>query len=711
MGVGIYIWVLLISLFHDVLGEFESGGLKLDLIGEVADYGDFYGKNEINIFTFLYYKSNDLYKNTVIVYSLDKKKNKYEISYMFEFEHQGFCEGMIVTDWTMDSRVDALLYLRDEKGIYIVGLAQSAPIDEVEFSIAWTSRDLIGPYLQHENGNIQLAPEESRHNSNIHPLLCDINGDGRVDMITQGHDGTRVVWINDGKVFIPYAWDDVPNVRFVKYDLGMLQDEDQNENVGGNTDNVQLLNITVPHSNGFVDINGDCRPDLLFTVGTDNVHMIEIWLSDVEVGENVVVTNYRQIEKLQLPVHPGQLIFADFNGDGSIDIGIPSCIPDEGSKNCISSSFNIMFNHQQPLCNNLWKDSTVKCRKPTELCTKTPFEISKYQVVKFDNSEVSGANDFVYMNNSNFGNILRLAYGDFDLDGYPDLAFIASNVTSPEPSIVVYKNMLFDKDSRFVLVKSIPIENSKYDYRLSFFDVFEDGDLNVILFGLPNEEQLGNNIFVKANEDESPKDGENCEEKKDKKEYDMSKYDIKYLPFESYKWNVKEFGLFLKASSIGPLSHIHFQDDINFETNIHGPVFVITVSDIYGEKAPRQAIQRPLSGYLPLQLPYVIFGLGNTNNYVEEFYLGMPSASHDYKDMWISIIPNCFVIAVTFPLDIPSKWNLKLSINPSKKFMPILFTNLACLGIIGLFIIVFHAKEKREDSEQEKGFKQKFIAH
>lgn len=26
--------------------------------------------------------------------------------------------------------------------------------------------------------------------------------------------------------------------------------------------------------------------------------------------------------------------------------------------------------------------------------------------------------------------------------------------------------------------------------------------------------------------------------------------------------------------------------------------------------------------------------------------------------------------------------------------MPILFTNLACLGIIGLFIIVFHAKEK-----------------
>ena len=30
------------------------------------------------------------------------------------------------------------------------------------------------------------------------------------------------------------------------------------------------------------------------------------------------------------------------------------------------------------------------------------------------------------------------------------------------------------------------------------------------------------------------------------------------------------------------------------------------------------------SGYNALQLPYAFIGLGRTNNYVENFYLGMP---------------------------------------------------------------------------------------
>merc|ERR1719214_367145 len=81
--------------------------------------------------------------------------------------------------------------------------------------------------------------------------------------------------------------------------------------------------------------------------------------------------------------------------------------------------------------------------------------------------------------------------------------------------------------------------------------------------------------------------------------------------------------------------------------NYPGPSFKITVTDVNGHKKPRQASMLSQSAYHPLLLPSVYFGLGRTNNYVEEFYLGMPIPNQD-AHMWVSIIPNTAVVAIPF---------------------------------------------------------------
>ena len=37
----------------------------------------------------------------------------------------------------------------------------------------------------------------------------------------------------------------------------------------------------------------------------------------------------------------------------------------------------------------------------------------------------------------------------------------------------------------------------------------------------------------------------------------------------------------------------------------------------------KQGVQLAQSGYLSLQTPYVMFGLGRTSNYIEQFFMGV----------------------------------------------------------------------------------------
>lgn len=141
-----------------------------------------------------------------------------------------------------------------------------------------------------------------------------------------------------------------------------------------------------------------------------------------------------------------------------------------------------------------------------------------------------------------------------------------------------------------------------------------------------------------------------------------------------------------------------------FGTNLPGPKvsYLTTTQDGH----PRQGIatQLPQSGYYSLYLPYTIFGLGRTPNFVDELIVSVLNETHS----WPQIIPNSQMVIIPNPIDDPSKWNAKLFVTPSR----LILQSAAALAGTCLFILVIigvlYFKERQEDRIEKRMEAHKF---
>lgn len=104
------------------------------------------------------------------------------------------------------------------------------------------------------------------------------------------------------------------------------------------------------HSNTFIDLNGDCLPDLFITCDTATP-TYEIWINEKEHG-------YRLARLLSGIAGAGLVSFADVDADGTIDLIFPVC-----TKEC---GIRVVYNQQMPLCD---VQSALPCRYKSALCT------------------------------------------------------------------------------------------------------------------------------------------------------------------------------------------------------------------------------------------------------------------------------------------------------------------------------------------------------
>lgn len=107
------------------------------------------------------------------------------------------------------------------------------------------------------------------------------------------------------------------------------------------------------------------------------------------------------------------------------------------------------------------------------------------------------------------------------------------------------------------------------------------------------------------------------------------------------------------------------------------------------------------SAHFSLQLPYTVFGLGQSPNFVDVLTVAYPSntsAEHpSVHHQWTQIIPNSQMVIIPYPPDQPSRWVNKLFVTPGRQ---VLLTFIALAGtcvFISLIIAAFHWLEKRED--------------
>ncbi|KAK1939444.1 putative T-cell immunomodulatory protein-like protein precursor [Babesia divergens] len=650
-------WVILALAISKVGTGYEIKQLShiFRYKGRITDFGDYDGNGQLSVLT--YYFKDDV--STIYVFPVSSTSVEQEP--LATLEIPGRVVGAVGVDINMDSALDVLVILKTTTDKYHLMVLYQEKITG-RLSMGWDSEKAVNMNAIDEEKLSALNVKRNRvmnrddyKFTSIYPMVLDINGDGLVDFLCQTEDKKLFVWTNCGTTFLPFLLEDVPACTFEGHFVG---------------------HIPSPHSSAFVDIDGDCRADLVLLVEHGKKRYLQIWQADAD-GHQMKYT--RNPEKdIQLPQHHGQVSFADINGDGTIDIAVPYCTEVDTNGNCTSgSNIAITFNKQKPFCSYIWNNpNSDQCRKATELCSRSDFDFGTIHSAPPENIVLPPNMRF----DGNMDNPITLSLGDLNNDGYPDLIALAVDGTNAKPVVMVYKNLL-PRDSSATEVRTfdnyVQISTEwagNCQLRVAALDLFEDGITEVGIFA--SNEDTPNNSAAQF-------------------------YTIMNVSIGLFmKAMVKGLAEGEKPSSISILSTGH---------NVHGPTFKITVIDVYGTKSPRCSTIRAQSAYSPLLPPYSMFGLGKTNNYIEEFYLGMPSRSSSYSNMWISIIPNCSVIAVPYRLFYPNEWAVKLSLSPSKEIYKILITTLVCLASLGIIILGFDIKERREDSEQEKGFRQKFI--
>ncbi|KAL8273428.1 hypothetical protein Esti_002673 [Eimeria stiedai] len=603
--------------------------------------------------------------------------------------------------------------------------------------------------------------------SGVHPLVGDLTFDHFPDLLVQTpstrSEGSRrggskqrleakeqkvfrFFWVNlasEGKEgFAPRKWSAATDLFEIGEHVDSPQQRTQQEEA----------QITNPHSSAVVDIDGDCRADLLLMVRLPSSSSIsvEIWLSRFD---GKAAKWKRHSESLALPQGSGQFVLADFDANGTIDLLVPTCERNEEGVCVKGDSLTLLPNAQPPLCGSFWwtHRTAEKCRRPFELCEPNDDFAVAHHGSKEATASLLDPDPTIHF----FGDSAKpptLAVGDVDGDGFADIALVAVKEGGVRAARI-YRNVASDNSARrrFQLVAEFVATaegETLLCNRVAFFDFREKA--NIIKFQFATFCLLLHgalHICLYA-----------CCEVGQPKTASVSP--DPFATLRAYTRPVESAGdsRFFKATSLNgacpysfcirrtllPLSDTQKHSSNNSVTSVSGDArgkqqeqqkknsfslqmvpdlpppygaaavgatFKLTVTDLNGTKTPRIGAQMSQSAHAPLGLPFELFGLGQTNNYVEEFFVGLPLAQLVAHSMWVSLIPNSQVIVMPYPLEKPKSWQLELSVHPSRSFANILITTVICLLLVALIIFILDRKEKAEDSEQQRGFRSHFIVN
>ena len=98
-----------------------------------------------------------------------------------------------------------------------------------------------------------------------------------------------------------------------------------------------------------------------------------------------------------------------------------------------------------------------------------------------------------------------------------------------------------------------------------------------------------------------------------------------------------------------------------------------------------------------------MYGLGRTNNYIENFFVGFPSSKGTkHFTYWSGMIPNSQIIVFPYSQDNPASWLIELLINPSESGGYVIAALVVTLIVLGVSIGYLHWKEKKFDEAEKK---------
>ncbi|XP_039619057.1 T-cell immunomodulatory protein [Polypterus senegalus] len=400
--------------------------------------------------------------------------------------------------------------------------------------------------------------------------------------------------------------------------------------------------MRVPQSHAFIDLDKDFTTDLFLTTTTSSSAYFETW-----TNKNGNFSQYIKIKSPASVKNTGQSAFADFDGDGIQDHLLPVCMDD----NCMQSAIYLSKSGREewiPILTNFNSKDTLWGFVPL-----TP------------------ASDFLPLLP------ITLHIGDYNLDGFPDALVILKNLSGSnhQQQAFLLENVPCNNASCMSIGRMFRVfwelsdlSQIKDAVVATFFDIYEDGILDLLILsngGAKNE-----------------------------------------LAIHAVKNNFEADAYFVKVIVLSGLCFNGCPGKVTpFGVNQPGPYVMYTSVDANGYLKNASAGQLSQSAHFALQLPYTVFGLGRSANFLDHLYVGIPRPLRETaprQQEWTAIIPNSQLIVIPFPPNNPHNWSAKLYLTPSNIVM---LTAIALIGVcvfILVIIAILHWQEKKADDREKR---------
>uniref|UniRef100_A0A1I7UJ46 T-cell immunomodulatory protein n=1 Tax=Caenorhabditis tropicalis TaxID=1561998 RepID=A0A1I7UJ46_9PELO len=264
--------------------------------------------------------------------------------------------------------------------------------------------------------------------------------------------------------------------------------------------------------------------------------------------------------------------------------------------------------------------------------------------------------------------------GQFSLDSFPDIVATVAPAKAPTQSVIkLIKNneckncekngtRRFDTSGRadFVQPKNISLGHVKM---VTFFDLLEDGNLDILVeYTFNSQTRLG---FI----------------------YSPDKGDTTFLKVQVFTGVCSDKRCNPKSNEIG--SSISWT----------GACASFSMTDGWGGSTQSVACQVPALTMRQFHLPFLLYGLGRSPNFVDELNVAIPKYSdrkEDWKHSLKQIVPNSRIIVLP-PSEQYAHWTSRLYVTPSQ----LIVQSLAVIALVCcmlLMVVVFlHYREKKED--------------
>lgn len=260
--------------------------------------------------------------------------------------------------------------------------------------------------------------------------------------------------------------------------------------------------------------------------------------------------------------------------------------------------------------------------------------------------------------------------GDVNLDNRPDIITVASSnktkTTGFQPLLLLGSSCRSDCNGSSVTVQPSwelfgGVQNVT---SASFFDIGEDGVLDVLLV---------------------QEDG---------------------VRLHAYKQSIMEVHAFLKVLVLSGYCFAHCKSGIEpYGSVLPGAVATFSTTDRTGHKEKSVAVVHMGA---TLQLPFIVFGLGDTPNFIEDLTVGMDGGRGPVYHQWSSLVPNSQLIVIPAQPDNPSRWRLELYLTPSHLVYNTAAVLTGLAVAIAILIGLLQVRERYQDSKERRQAKHRF---